>query len=212
MLRARWAFFARCASNAEAMASGEAATCGAAANMRAFHTSAACREDQLDDEPDTDIMIPWVRTVINGVGIMRHPKYNKGLAFSNKERTMLHLRGLLPPAVLDLETQMKRVMINIRMKASDMERFSYMQGLQERNEGLFYSVVRNHTEELLPIIHLPTVRQACRKYGLMFKSLPRSLFITRQDTGNISQVWQSLRKCCTLVSWSLFCTASGAAS
>ena len=112
----------------------------------------------------------------------------QGLAFSNQERATLHLRGLLPPAVLDLDTQMKRVMINIRMKASDLERYGYMQSLQERNENLFYSVLRKHIDELLPIVHLPTVREACKKYGLMFKSLPRSLFITQQDTGNIVQV------------------------
>jgi Malic enzyme, N-terminal domain len=157
-------------------------------SLRPFHSAAACSKHDDDEDQAGDMMIPWVRTVISGVGIMRHPKYNKGLAFTNQERDMLHLRGLLPPAVLDLETQKKRVMINIRTKASDLERYSYMQSLQERNEGLFYTVVRENIEELLPVVHLPTVRQACRKYGLMFKSLPRSLFITRQDMGNISQV------------------------
>jgi malate dehydrogenase (oxaloacetate-decarboxylating)(NADP+) len=112
----------------------------------------------------------------------------QGLAFSERERDRLHLRGLLPPAVLSLRTQMERVMINVRMKASDLERYSYMQSLQERNEYLFFKVVREHIAELLPIVHLPTVRQACKKYGLMFKSLPRSLFLTRQDVGNVRRV------------------------
>ena len=155
-------------------------------SLRAYRVSASSHFDG-DDEYDSK-MIPWVRTVISGVGIMRHPKYNKGLAFSDKERDTLHLRGLLPPAVLSLSTQIKRVMINIRMKASDLERYSYMQGLQERNEHLFFHVVREHIGELLPVVHLPTVRQACKKHGLMFKSLPRSLFLTRQDKGDVRQV------------------------
>jgi malate dehydrogenase (oxaloacetate-decarboxylating)(NADP+) len=87
-----------------------------------------------------------------------------------------------------METQMQRVMINIRRKASDMERYSYMQSLHERNEYLFFQVVRKHISELLPVVYLPTVREACKTYGLMFKSLPRSLFITRQDLGNVRQV------------------------
>ena len=83
---------------------------------------------------------------------------------------------------------MQRVMINVRMKVSDLERYSYMQSLQERNEYLFFKVLREHIDELLPVVHLPTVRQACKTYGLMFKSLPRCLFITRQDLGNVRQV------------------------
>lgn len=112
----------------------------------------------------------------------------QGLAFSDKERDRLHLRGLLPPAILSLETQMERVLINVRMKASDLERYSYLQSLQERNEYLFFKVVREHIAELLPLVHLPTVRKACKKYGLMFKSLPKSLFLTRQDMGSCRRV------------------------
>ena len=48
--------------------------------------------------------------------------------------------------------------------------------------------MREHIAELLPVVHLPTVRQACKKYGLMFKSLPRCLFLTRQDLGNVHRV------------------------
>jgi hypothetical protein len=57
---------------------------------------------------------PWVRQVISGVDLMRHPKYNKGLAFSEAERDRLYLRGLLPPAVLSQEVQLERAILNIR--------------------------------------------------------------------------------------------------
>lgn len=161
----------------------------AGAASKPFRTESrlfASRSASGDD--DDNILIPWVRNVIGGVDLMRHPKYNKGLAFSEGERDRLYLRGLLPPAVLSLKTQMERVMINVRLKASDLERYGYLQSLQERNERLFFSVVREHFEELLPVIHLPTVRTACRKYGLMFKSLPRGLFLTQDDIGNVHQV------------------------
>ena len=55
--------------------------------------------------------------------------------------------------------------------------------MQERNESLFYYVLSNNIEELLPIVHMPTVSLYCQKYGLMFKSLPRSLFISIKDKG-----------------------------
>ncbi len=54
---------------------------------------------------------------------------------------------------------------------------------KERNESLFYYVLSNNIEELLPIVHMPTVSEFCQTYGLMFKSLPRSLFICMKDKG-----------------------------
>jgi hypothetical protein len=81
---------------------------------------------------------PWVRQVISGVDLMRHPKYNKGLAFSEAERDRLYLRGLLPPAVLSQEVQLERAILNVRSKEDALDRYSYLQSLQGRNERLFY--------------------------------------------------------------------------
>eukprot|EP00878_Enallax_costatus_P035361 GHUV01039396.1.p1 GENE.GHUV01039396.1~~GHUV01039396.1.p1 ORF type:complete len:194 (+),score=27.77 GHUV01039396.1:227-808(+) len=81
---------------------------------------------------------PWVRQVISGVDLMRHPKYNKGLAFSDSERDRLYLRGLLPPAVLSQEVQLERAILNIRSKADPLDKYNYLSSLQGRNERLFY--------------------------------------------------------------------------
>lgn len=119
---------------------------------------------------------------------MRHPKYNKGLAFTEAERDRMYLRGLLPPAVLSQEVQLERTMLNIRSKSSDLDKYTYLSSLQERNERLFYRVVMENFEELLPIISTPTVRIACQKFGLMFKSLPRALYITLEDRGRVFRI------------------------
>lgn len=78
-------------------------------------------------------MTPWARTVISGAELMRAPKYNKGLAFSGEERDKLYLRGLLPAAVLSQETQVERVMTNIRSIDSDLEKYQYLASLQVRS-------------------------------------------------------------------------------
>lgn len=91
-------------------------------------------EDNKGGRPAT----PWVRQVISGVDLMRHPKYNKGLAFSEAERDRLYLRGLLPPAVLSQEVQLERAILNIRSKEDPLDKYSYLQSLQGRNERLFY--------------------------------------------------------------------------
>eukprot|EP01025_Chloroclados_australasicus_P050169 TRINITY_DN5738_c0_g3_i1.p1 TRINITY_DN5738_c0_g3~~TRINITY_DN5738_c0_g3_i1.p1 ORF type:complete len:218 (-),score=11.52 TRINITY_DN5738_c0_g3_i1:3-572(-) len=139
--------------------------------------------EHSDERPST----PWVRQVVSGVSLMRNPKYNKGLAFSEAERDRLYLRGLLPAAVLNQEVQVERAMINVRQMASDLDRYTYMQNLQERNERLFYRVLNDYFEELLPIINVPTIRVAAQKYGLMFRSLPRGLYISLQDGFNCSR-------------------------
>ena len=67
--------------------------------------------------------------------------------------------------------------------ANDLDRHSYLTALQERNESLFYKLVLDNIKELLPIVHMPTVSEYCAKYALMFRSLPRALFISLKDKG-----------------------------
>lgn len=156
----------------------------AAVGVRHLSNSQVSDEDDKLGRPTT----PWVRQVISGVDLMRHPKYNKGLAFSEAERDRLYLRGLLPPAVLSQEVQLERAVLNIRSKESDLDKYTYMSSLHERNERLFYRVLTTYFEELLPVVSVPTVRLACQKYGLMFKSLPRGLFITLEDRGRVFRI------------------------
>ncbi|CAG9461624.1 unnamed protein product [Pedinophyceae sp. YPF-701] len=132
--------------------------------------------------------IPWVRQVINGASLIRDCKYNKGLAFTESERDRLYLRGLLPPAVLSQRSQLARVMVNIRSMPSDLDKYSYLKSLQDRNERLYYRVLADNIEELLPVVHHPTVGQACERYGLMFKAVPRGLFLSLRDRGMIRNI------------------------
>lgn len=141
-----------------------------------------------DEEDHTRPTTPWVRSVISGVDLMRDARYNKGLAFSQKERDRLYLRGLLPPAVLSQEVQTERVLTNIRNTESKVARLQYLMSLQERNERLFYYVLKNHIEELLPVLSQPTIGQYCQGYSLMFRSLPRAMYISLEDRGAIFSI------------------------
>ncbi|PSC71621.1 NADP-dependent malic enzyme [Micractinium conductrix] len=131
---------------------------------------------------------PWVRSVISGVDMMRDARYNKGLAFSEMERDRLYLRGLLPPAVLSQGVQAERVMTNIRSKENPIDRHTYLMSLKERNERLFYYVLSEHIEELLPIMTQPTIGQYCQGYSLMFRSLPRAMYLSLEDKGSIFSI------------------------
>ncbi len=122
-----------------------------------------------------------------GVGLIRDPAFNKGTAFSDKEREVLGLRGLLPPKVHDMENQVLRVLENFRRKPNDIEKYIFMISLQDRNKTLFYRIVTDYIEEMMPIIYTPTVGQACLEYGHIFRR-PRGIFISAKDRGRMPEL------------------------
>ena len=122
-----------------------------------------------------------------GSQILHEPLLNKGSAFSLKERDALNLHGLLPPTVLTIDQQKKRIMENFNNKQDDLEKYIFLIALQDRNETLFYKTVTDEIETMMPIIYTPVVGEACQKYGHIFRR-PRGLYISKNDQGNIKTV------------------------
>ena len=120
----------------------------------------------------------------SGVRLLREPSLNKGTAFTEEERKAFGLRGLLPPYVHSLDDQIMRVMEQFCAKPSDTEKYIHMMALQDRNETLFYRVLINKIEEMMPIIYTPTVGQACQTYGHILRR-PRGVFISANDRGRV---------------------------
>ena len=122
-----------------------------------------------------------------GVDILRDPVLNKDAAFTEAEREILGLRGLLPARVQTMEEQVMRTLENFRKKPTDIEKYIFLIGLQNRNRTLFYRVVLDHIEEMMPIIYTPTVGQACLEYGHLFRR-PRGIFISAKDRGRMPEL------------------------
>ncbi|CAA6671629.1 unnamed protein product [Spirodela intermedia] len=123
---------------------------------------------------------PWTVSVASGYSLLRDPHHNKGLAFNEKERDAHYLRGLLPPVCSTQELQEKKMMHNLRQYQVPLQRYVAMMDLQERNERLFYKLLVDNVEELLPIVYTPTVGEACQKYGSIFRR-PQGLFISLRE-------------------------------
>jgi malate dehydrogenase (oxaloacetate-decarboxylating)(NADP+) len=125
-----------------------------------------------------------------------NPVVNKGTAYTRDERTRLHLEGLLPPRVESLQEQLARVFENVRGKATPLERYRYLRGIQESNETLFFRVVLDHLEEMVPLIYTPTVGQACVEWSRIYER-PHGLYISAaQHRGRIAELlrhWPSDR-------------------
>jgi malate dehydrogenase (oxaloacetate-decarboxylating)(NADP+) len=126
-------------------------------------------------------------SVPRGDVLLHDPLLNKGTAFTAAERQALGLRGLLPPNVHTIEEQLARVLDNYRHKTTDLERYIHLVSLQDRNETLFYRLVTDQIEEMMPIIYTPTVGQACQQWGHLFRR-PRGLYISYQDRGQVAEL------------------------
>jgi len=125
-----------------------------------------------------------------GVKLLHDPVRNKGTAFTKAEREALGLRGLLPPYIQTQDEQVTRVMENLRLKTSDLERYIFLVSLQDRNETLFYRVVMDNLKEMMPIIYTPTVGLACQRFGHIFRR-PRGLYLSVEDRGHIAEILQN---------------------
>ncbi|HOW58593.1 MAG TPA: NAD-dependent malic enzyme [Candidatus Omnitrophota bacterium] len=123
-----------------------------------------------------------------GVDLLRDPLLNKGTAFTQKEREALGLLGFLPARVNSMKNQVMRVMDNIRGKSTALEKYVYLTALHDRNKTLFYRVLIDHLEEVMPIVYTPTVGQACLEYGHIFRSSTQGLFLTAQHKGRMRKI------------------------
>ncbi|HQR57424.1 MAG TPA: hypothetical protein PLW72_15670, partial [Burkholderiaceae bacterium] len=122
-----------------------------------------------------------------GTALLRDPTLNKGTAFSEAERDMLGLRGLLPPHISTQEEQVTRVLENFRRLQTNLAKYIMLESLQDRNEALFYRVVLENPDEMMPIIYTPTVGLACQQFGHIYRR-PRGLYVSAADRGRIQQV------------------------
>ncbi|XP_027079952.1 NADP-dependent malic enzyme isoform X2 [Coffea eugenioides] len=140
-----------------------------------------------DRATEDQLLTPWSFTIASGHSLLRDPRYNKGLAFTEAERDAHYLRGLLPPVILSQEHQEKRLMHTLRQYQVPLHRYMAMMDLQERNERLFYKLLIDHVEELLPVVYTPVVGEACQKYGSIFRR-PQGLYISLKEKGKIFEV------------------------
>ncbi len=122
-----------------------------------------------------------------GFDILHDAALNKSTAFTAEERERFGLRGLLPPNIGTQEIQMQRALLNMRRKPFNIDRYIFLAALQERNQRLFFRIVQENIEEIMPIIYTPTVGEACREFAHIYR-IPRGFYVTARDRGEIRQI------------------------
>ncbi len=129
----------------------------------------------------------YVQVPFKGLFLTEHPIYNKGTAFPENERYSLGLCGLLPDGVSSLELQKQRTYANFCTKPDALEKYIYMISLQDRNETLFYSLLLDHLEEMLPIVYTPTVGQACQRFSHLYRRR-RGIYVSVHNIHHVDEI------------------------
>ncbi|WMN60069.1 NAD-dependent malic enzyme [Pseudoalteromonas xiamenensis] len=129
----------------------------------------------------------------SGPNLLETPLLNKGSAFTQRERETFNLAGLLPPRYETIEEQVERCYQQYRSFEDNLNKHIYLRAIQDNNETLYYRLVRDHLEEMMPIIYTPTVGDACESFSDIYRS-SRGLFISYEDRHHIDDILRNATK------------------
>lgn len=124
---------------------------------------------------------------LSGYDLINSPRWNKGTAFSDHERDIFQLHGLLPPHIGTLDEQLARRMQALHEQATSFNKYSFLRDLQDSNETLFYALLVHNIEQMLPIVYTPTVGEGCQRFSEIWRK-PRGLFLSYPNKHRIEQI------------------------
>ena len=134
----------------------------------------------------------YCETKLTDYGLITHSLLNKGMGFTEEERSTFKLHGLIPPYVSTIEEQATRSYAAFQSKTSPIEQYIYLLDLQNSNETLFYYLINQHIEELLPIVYTPVVGEGCMRFSHIYRR-PRGLFISYPNRHRIEEILSNPR-------------------
>ena len=140
---------------------------------------------QKDKRP---LYIPYA-----GPSLLELPLLNKGSAFDQDERVAFNLIGLLPQNVETIEEQVTRAYRQYQACATDLDKHIYLRGIQDDNETMFFRLLEEHLEEMMPIIYTPVVGQACQKFSEIYRH-HRGIFVSYPDRHRMDDIIRSATK------------------
>jgi malate dehydrogenase (oxaloacetate-decarboxylating) len=132
-------------------------------------------------------MTMQLQVSLSGFNLINSPRLNKGTAFSEQERDIFDLHGLLPPHVGTLEEQIARRLHALDRQPTPFSKYAFLRDLQDTNETLFYALVVRNVEQMLPLVYTPTVGEGCQRFSEIWRK-PRGLFLSYPDQHRISRI------------------------
>ncbi|MEN9669373.1 MAG: hypothetical protein RLZZ386_1280 [Planctomycetota bacterium] len=114
-------------------------------------------------------------------------RLNKGAAFSESEREQFGLVGLIPDGIESMDIQLDRARLQFEQQSSDLGKYQFLSALQDRQERLFYALLRSDFQRYMPIVYTPTVGEACQKFGHIMRR-PKGMYLSMNRRGKLAQV------------------------
>ncbi|MGB0734289.1 MAG: oxaloacetate-decarboxylating malate dehydrogenase, partial [Pontibacterium sp.] len=130
---------------------------------------------------------------IAGPTLLETSSLNKGNSFSPEERRDFNLTGLLPNIIETIDEQKDRAYEQLNAFHTNMDKHIYLRNIQDTNETLFYKLVTEHLEEIMPLIYTPTVGDACQQFSHIYRR-HRGLFIDYNDRDRMDDVMHTATK------------------
>jgi malate dehydrogenase (oxaloacetate-decarboxylating) len=155
----------------------------------ALKANGASCADRSKDEGEE---LPRVETALSGYELLNDPLLNKGTAFTDAERDEFELHGLLPPHIAELNYQVMRRHDAFRALGTDIEKYTFLRGVQDTNETLFYALLTRNIEEMMPVVYTPTVGLGCQRFSHIFRK-PRGLFLSYPHKDDIPRILANRR-------------------
>jgi malate dehydrogenase (oxaloacetate-decarboxylating) len=133
----------------------------------------------------------YYEVYLRGPQLLNNALLNKGSCFSQEERLGLELEGFLRAEISTIEAQVERSLAMYRRKTDDLERYIFLQGLLDRDETLFYRLLSENLEEMVPIVYTPTVGQACLQLSHITRRF-RGVYLSPDNIATIDRILQSV--------------------
>jgi malate dehydrogenase (oxaloacetate-decarboxylating) len=124
---------------------------------------------------------------LSGFNLINSPRLNKGTAFTDHERDIFHLHGLLPPHIGNLDEQLERRLQALDGQSTPFNKYAFLRDLQDTNETLFYALLVRNVEKMLPLVYTPTVGEGCQRFSEIWRK-PRGLFLSYPNKDRVAQI------------------------
>jgi malate dehydrogenase (oxaloacetate-decarboxylating) len=149
----------------------------------------------MDEQLPAAVNQQPLRVSLSGFNLINSPRLNKGTAFTDHERDVFKLHGLLPPHVGTLDEQIERRMDALRGQPTPFSKYSFLRDLEDTNETLFYALLVRNIEEMLPLVYTPTVGEGCQRFSEIWRK-PRGLFLSYPNKDRMEKILSHPRYDC----------------